>query len=114
VTTFGLASGPPAGVLPGLVWEDTRQIIDPGDALLLYTDGIVEARRMVTLISNAENAAPQEYDLDGLCRFAATQYGATPKALLAAIQEDVRRFCAPEPPHDDCTMTALRYMPHGR
>ncbi len=113
VSTFGDASGPPAGVLAGLEWEDTRQIIDPGDALLLYTDGIVEARRAVTLISNAESAAPQEYGLEGLCLLAATQYGAAPRTLVAAVQEDVRRYCAPEPPHDDCTMAALRYTRHA-
>jgi hypothetical protein len=36
------APGPVLGVLPDVVYEPSRGRLDPGDALLLYTDGLVE------------------------------------------------------------------------
>jgi serine phosphatase RsbU (regulator of sigma subunit) len=37
--------GPPCGAFPGRVFENRRASFAPGDALVLYTDGITEARR---------------------------------------------------------------------
>lgn len=36
-------SGPPAGVLPGATFQENRLRLAPGDRLVLYTDGLVEA-----------------------------------------------------------------------
>ena len=38
------ASGPPLGIVPDLQWSDDETVLKPGETLLLYTDGIVEAR----------------------------------------------------------------------
>ncbi len=99
------ASGPPIGVLPGDLWEDQETTIDPGDTILLYTDGVVEAQPA------AAPTALQEYGAERLCRVAATFYGRSPKELIDGINEDVRRFCEPSAPHDDVTMIAVRYRP---
>ena len=37
------ATGMPLGLLPGMVYEEREAVIGPGDALLLYSDGVTEA-----------------------------------------------------------------------
>ncbi|MEA2169452.1 MAG: hypothetical protein QOF76_2752 [Solirubrobacteraceae bacterium] len=37
--------GPPLGVVDQVAWAATRRALAPGDAVLLFTDGIVEGRR---------------------------------------------------------------------
>jgi serine phosphatase RsbU (regulator of sigma subunit) len=37
------ATGMPLGLLPGMSYEENATCLQPGDGLLLYTDGIVEA-----------------------------------------------------------------------
>ena len=101
------ASGPPAGVLPTSAWDDSTFTIQPGDSLLLYTDGIAEARSMNTL--HGEDS-PMEYNEENIIKVAKAHPLHHPKVLLDAINNDVKRFCAPSQPHDDCTMIAVRYL----
>jgi sigma-B regulation protein RsbU (phosphoserine phosphatase) len=110
VTTFGDATGPPAGILPEGPWVETRSILEPGDSLLLYTDGIVEARSMTTVIEGATASAPVEYEEEGLHRCVARLYGQPAQTLIGAVNLDVQRYTAPAAPHDDCTMMAMRYI----
>lgn len=109
----GDASGPPVGVLNQAEWHNEEFTIAPGDSLLLYTDGIVEARSMSTRHEGDGDAAIIEYETKGLEKAARVHYGQNPKVLIDAINNDVQRFCAPGAPHDDCTMVALRYLGHG-
>lgn len=37
------ATGMPLGLMPGMIYEEKETILEPGDSLLLYSDGIVEA-----------------------------------------------------------------------
>lgn len=107
---FCEASGPPAGILPDGPWHDEGAVLNPGESLLLYTDGIVEARSMTTRVHSHE-AEPVEFESSGLSEAAKPCYGRPPLELIAAINAQVKRFCAPAQPHDDCTMIALRYTP---
>lgn len=109
VSTFGDATGPPAGILPEGPWVETRSIIQPGDSLLMYTDGIVEARANTTVLEGVAASPPVEYEEDGLRRCAGRLYGESARALIEAVIFDVQRFTAPAAPHDDCTMIAMRY-----
>ncbi len=109
----GEATGPPVGVLNQAGWRDETFNVARGDSLLLYTDGIVEARSMSTRHEGDGESAIVEYDLDGLEKAARAHYGQVPKVLIEAVNNDVLRFCAPGTPHDDCTMVAIRYTGDG-
>ncbi len=111
LSSFGDATGPPAGILPEGPWVETQAIINPGDSLLLYTDGILEARSVRTIIESETPVAPDEYEEEGLRRCVEPLYGESAHALIDAINLDVKRYTAPAVPHDDCTMIAMRY--HG-
>lgn len=110
VAFFCEASGPPLGIVPDMVWSDTARNLADGDALLLYSDGIIEARSMATSHGNLDGERFTEYQVEGLERFAAGLPGRTPRMMLDMIYQDVQKFCAPSAPHDDCTMIALRYL----
>jgi len=78
-------------------YEEMKFALEPGDTLILYTDGVTEARD------------PQG-DFYGIDRLrAVVRTGADDvKALGEAIREDVRRFAAGRPQSDDLTLVCLR------
>lgn len=100
-------SGPPVGILPTASWTDETALAHPGQTLLLYTDGIVEARSGTTQIS--ENSQPEPYERGRLEEIAGLYRQGKPRELITAILSDVDEFCGTFRPHDDCTMIALRY-----
>lgn len=106
--SFSEASGPPLGIVPDLNWNDEEREIAPGDAMLLYSDGIIEARGNATLHHTSEGYP--EYGELGLQALVGSLYGRSPRMMLDAVYQDVQQFCAPGVPHDDCTMIALRYL----
>jgi serine phosphatase RsbU (regulator of sigma subunit)/anti-sigma regulatory factor (Ser/Thr protein kinase) len=67
------ATGMPLGLLPGMSYDENEAVLDPGDCLLLYSDGLVEAHdpagemfgfpRLRTLMGDAPAAASP---IDGL------------------------------------------------
>ena len=109
LTSILPASGPPLGILPGVDWSDESAVVKPGETLLLYTDGIVEARKPRE--ERDDDREDDEYGIEGLETVARKQPDRSPRALIEAVLADVDRYCAPLAPHDDCTMIALRY--HG-
>jgi len=105
------ASGPPIGVVPGIVWKDITGTIEPGETLMFYTDGIVEARSGATRVPGSVTEG--EYGLKRLERAVRENYPTSPRRLIDAVIDDVHDYCSPMSPHDDCTMIALRYKGNG-
>ncbi|MCJ7755625.1 MAG: SpoIIE family protein phosphatase, partial [Thermoanaerobaculales bacterium] len=110
VTLLG-ASGPPIGILSDASWEDERAVLVPGDTMVFYTDGIVEARAGVTM--SAGESELVEYGIENLTEVARAAAAGGPQRLIEAVIHDVDRFCSPVAPHDDCTLIALRYNGDG-
>ena len=77
-------------------YEQMTFALEPGDLLLLYTDGVTEAR----------NPGGDFYGLDRL-RAAAAGGPKDVEALGKAVLSDVRRFAAGRPPNDDLTMVCI-------
>lgn len=69
----------------------------PGDELVIYTDGVIEAR----------NAAGDEFGTDRLLDVVRAQRGRTVDEAVAAVQDTVRAFCG-GPPEDDVTILLAR------
>ncbi len=90
------ASGAPLGMLPGMKFSQETAVIGPGDTVVLYTDGIVEAM----------NAREELY---GYERFEALlrKGSGDPEALKGAILSDVDRFTGLSPQHDDMTLVCF-------
>ena len=78
------SSGTVVGVFPDAEYREVSLPLRRDDRLLLYTDGITEAR----------NGDGEEYGEERLAAALATHRHATGAALHAAIMDDVRRFAA--------------------
>jgi sigma-B regulation protein RsbU (phosphoserine phosphatase) len=100
VETFEPEGGPPLGIVPGAQYPEQHLALGPGDTLLLYTDGVVEAR--------GPGAAPF-----GLGRMADVMGDRLPATgdLVGDILAAVRAHADGTPLHDDVTMVAVRWRP---
>lgn len=86
------------GAMAGARYRVNELQLEPGDAIYLYTDGIVEQH----------NAAGELYGDDRLLK---TVSGCTKRrdGLLSTVIADVRRHAAGAEQADDCTQLVLRY-----
>lgn len=94
---------PALAVIDGVPYRSGELQLAPGDALLLYTDGVTEATR-------ADGTLFGEAALAAALHVASTQGGTVahwPEQVLAAV----RAFEAGAPQADDITCLALRYQP---
>lgn len=105
--SFGAPTGPPLGILPNLTWEDTETVIEPGENILLYTDGIVEARPAADQTRHGGHI--DEFGLAQLESMAQRHANETPEGLIKAVNAGVIHHCAPLMPHDDCTMICVKF-----
>jgi serine phosphatase RsbU (regulator of sigma subunit) len=86
-------SNVPVGLLPDVDYSEGRRQMNPGDRLVLITDGVTEA----------ENPAGEFFGDERLEKAAA---GESPfRDILTAV----RSFCAGRPFGDDCTVFELTY-----
>jgi phosphoserine phosphatase RsbU/P len=87
--------GPPLGIIREAVWEVSHLCLTPGTGILLYTDGITEAR----------NADSGLFGLGRLKRIAG-RYADDPAALVRQITRGVQRFSQKNSQSDDLTLMA--------
>jgi len=90
--------GPPLGAVEDFAFPLDRDRLEPGEILLLYTDGVTEAQDKAGALYSAE-------------RLSALLAGApsdTAESAVLTVFEDVRRFAADAEPADDITLVAIR------
>jgi sigma-B regulation protein RsbU (phosphoserine phosphatase) len=81
------------GLIPGATYVSARCKLEPGERILLTTDGITEA----------EDPAGNQFGDSGLDDIA-------PHNGLDAILDHVTKFQAPNEAQDDCTLMEIRYV----
>lgn len=92
------ATGVPLGMFPSTNFPVFSFSVQAGDSLLIYTDGLTEAR----------NAADEEYGLHRV-RAIADGHGTKPPAdLISNCLTDLRNFTAGAKQADDLTLLALQ------
>jgi serine phosphatase RsbU (regulator of sigma subunit)/CHASE2 domain-containing sensor protein len=94
--------GPPLGVMEDFPYATEHRRLQPGELLVLTTDGVTEAMNPAGALMGRTAAAAALADLPA-------DAGA-PEAI-AALQDAVARFAAGAEPSDDVTMVALAW--HG-
>ncbi len=85
---------------PGGLWEEHELALAAGDAVLLYTDGVTEARR------GEEDA----YGLDRLQASLERHADLPAEALLAAVQADLQEHTGRKPAEDDQTLLVMKVV----
>ena len=96
--------GPVLGLLPGMRYRVAEVTVQPGDLLIVFSDGI----------SEAANAADDEFGEDNIIASVAKFADKSPGDVCAGILDDVRTFIGAEPPRDDQTLMVARLDPASR
>jgi serine phosphatase RsbU (regulator of sigma subunit) len=92
------ACGMPLGLLPGARYSRNETTMEPGDALLVYTDGITEAL----------NPEDEEFGEARLVE-AATRHAHLPlREMAAGLEKELDAFARGVPFHDDRTLVLVR------
>jgi len=92
------------GPLGDATYERGFVSMAPGDMVVLYTDGMIEAAS-----TSPDAVAPEEYGIERLVERARSLRGRGAREIVAALLADVERFGAGQPIQDDRTVVVVRY-----
>ncbi len=92
------ATGPPIGLLAEAKFTQQERTLAPGDLLVLYTDGIVEAC----------DPEDEEFGIERLEAFLVALRGAPLEAIAEGIDQALEKFVRGVPYADDRTLVLLR------
>jgi len=90
--------GVPLGLLPNAHYEFGQVTLAPGDLLLVFTDGLVEA----------ENGSEEQYEESRMLTTLNSYAGRTAAEVLKGLMTSADSFVGPAPQHDDITCLVLR------
>jgi serine phosphatase RsbU (regulator of sigma subunit) len=93
------AAGLALGVDSGIEYEAVRAQLEPGGAVVLYTDGVIEARQEKEL-----------YGVERLDTLLARRHERNAEDIAASVIESARRFTGGEL-FDDCAVVVLKRAP---
>jgi sigma-B regulation protein RsbU (phosphoserine phosphatase) len=95
------ATGVPLGMFSTAQFSTHRLDLRPGEGLLIYTDGLTEAR----------NVNGDEYGIDRVKRFASRRDGQDAKTIIKNYLKDLESFQSGRKQADDLTLMVLRRVP---
>ncbi len=90
--------GLPLGIKADAHYESGEVVLQPGDWLVIFTDGLVEAM----------NVTGEEYGQQRLLSVLHSGTSATPAEMLARIMSDLDAFVGDTPQHDDVTCMIVK------
>jgi serine phosphatase RsbU (regulator of sigma subunit) len=90
--------GLPVGVIEGAEYENYEFTLEPGQTLLIYSDGVTEAM----------NLKHETFDEERLLEAARRSAGQHVDDILMAVREDVSVFVGTATQSDDVTMVAIQ------
>ena len=93
--------GIPPGLLPEASYESSTLILEPGDSVVFFSDGITD-----TFDTRGET-----FGLDRLVALFADQREGSPEPMLQKVFSSLGRFCSGREQHDDMTAVLFHYRP---
>ena len=93
-----MAAAPSSACCPTPLYEECRLLLQPGDLLLAYTDGISEAL----------NLQDQEWGEERMVAAARAHLPENAGTILRHIVTEADRFAATAPQHDDMTLLLMK------
>ena len=94
--------GTPLGMFPGMEYDPPSRIdLEPGDMLLLFTDGFLEWSR----------ADGEQFGAERLAEVVRRLRDRPAAEIIAAVDAAVRAFAAGTPQADDCTAVIVKRLP---
>jgi two-component system, sensor histidine kinase ChiS len=98
-----MPTGPVVGILEGSTFEEGCVVLRPDDALILLTDGVLEA----------QNPTGETFGLRKVEGLATRLIHATPAELLQHLRIELDAFQGPTPLDDDMTALTFRWNPEA-
>jgi phosphoserine phosphatase RsbU/P len=92
--------GPVLGLFPGLRFEQVACRMEPGGALLLFSDGVTEAF----------DPAREEFGEERLTKLCREQHEASAESIVDAVHGAVMKWIQGAPTEDDITVVAARWL----
>jgi len=92
------SGGLPLGMWADKSYEEGQLILQPGDWLVIFTDGVVEA----------VNSRDEEYGEQRMLNVLQAGVSATPDELFRRMMSDLDAFVGPTPQHDDVTCMLVK------
>ncbi len=91
-------AGPPLGVADGYAFESCTVTMEPGDSLLMFTDGVTEAH----------DRANRQFGTEGIqAALAAAGDSAPAEKVVESLVRAVEAHASGRSPHDDVTLVAF-------
>jgi sigma-B regulation protein RsbU (phosphoserine phosphatase) len=103
VQTLDAAGGLPLGILKSVTYDTAAIQLEPGDRILLFTDGITEAM----------NPARELYGEDRLERLLEQSEAASIEELVRTVTDAATAFADGAPASDDITVMGICYRGKG-
>ncbi len=90
--------GPVLGILPIISYKQEQAQLEPGDLLVIYSDGVTEAT----------NTADEEFGEERLTEVLRNRRDEPASAIVSAVIESVNQFALGAPQADDITLVIAR------
>jgi serine phosphatase RsbU (regulator of sigma subunit) len=97
------AGGIPLGIVGEAAYREGRAQLQPGDALVIYSDGV----------SETQNAAGEEYGPVRLYNTVARYLDSTAAGIRDKIEADLTKFAQGTPANDDITLVIVKRQAEG-
>ncbi len=94
-------SGPVVGAFEDLEYKTYHMVLEPGDTLFLYTDGVTEA------MDEEKNLYGEERLISLMEKICVSS---SPKEIIRIVNEDLKSFVGGAPQSDDITMMVIRRL----
>ena len=91
--------GPVLGLLPNATYDNGTIQLEPGDVMVICSDGVTETR----------NRSEDEFGRERLIAAARPYHGSRPETVLEHLLVALRTFADGEAPVDDITLLVLRF-----
>ena len=88
------------GILPMAEYTEVRAKMEPGDTLVLFSDGVTEA----------VNPSDEDFGEQRLAELVASLSGRPAREIVKAVHDEIARFTQGAPPADDITVVVARRL----
>lgn len=97
------SGGLPLGIIPDTEYKEGRTQLQPGDVLVIYSDGV----------SEAINPEGEEFGPDRLCQVVTENMNATAAGIRDRIESALTKFVRGTPANDDITLVIVKRQAKG-
>jgi sigma-B regulation protein RsbU (phosphoserine phosphatase) len=96
--------GSALGLFPAMTYEEDERAFDPGDVLVVYTDGLVEAR----------DPGRRQFGIERLIEASVRARSGGADRIRERLLQAMAEHCAGVPPGDDVTLVVVKRVQEER